>query len=66
MARRLLSVRGLSQEKMILDADVIEGTELAATLNRLFANEDIQSVDIHNAARGCFAGTALRADDPTT
>ena len=66
MARRLLSVRGLSQEKMILDADVIEGTELAATLDRLFANEEIESVDIHNAARGCFAGTARRSDDPTS
>ena len=59
--RRLLSVRGFDERGMLLDADVTEGTELEALIERLFANRQIAYLHVHNARPGCYAARIDRA-----
>ena len=37
------------------DADVVDGTQLEATIERLFADPRIAYLHAHNARRGCYA-----------
>lgn len=61
LQRRLLSVRGYDRDGWMHDADVVPGAELAATLARLFARDEIAYAHVHNARPGCFAATSLRS-----
>lgn len=61
LKRRLLSVRGFDRDQMIIDADVVEGVDLAGTLERIFSDDAVQEIHIHNAKQGCFAARAVRA-----
>lgn len=45
----------------MLDADVVEGTQIEPVIERLFANPDISYLHVHNAKRGCYAGRIDRA-----
>lgn len=58
---RLLSVRAYDGDRMMIDADVIEGADLAAHLDTLFARPGVAFVHLHNARPGCFAAAAIRA-----
>ena len=62
VTRRLMSVRAYDAAHMMVDAAVIEGTDVAMELDRLFANDGVAYVQLHNAKRGCFSCTAERAD----
>jgi hypothetical protein len=53
LTRRLLSVRAYDDDHMLVDADVIEGTELDAAAQRLL--RDASYLHVHNARPGCFA-----------
>jgi hypothetical protein len=53
LTRRLLSVRAYDERHMLVDADVIEGTDLAATAQRLLHGASY--LHVHNARPGCFA-----------
>lgn len=46
---------------MMRTADVVDGTDLAAALPRMFSDPEIAVVHIHNAKQGCFAASATRA-----
>jgi len=59
-AVRQLSVRGFDPEAMMLDAAVIDGADLAATLDRFFENPSIEHAHIHFAGRGCWGGRINR------
>ena len=61
MRSRLLSLRLFSANDMIVDGEVLEGDELGDALLRAFENEDVAYAHVHFAARGCFAGKAVRA-----
>jgi hypothetical protein len=61
LRRRLLSVRGFDQHGMLLDADVTQGTELEALIERLFANDAVAYLHVHNARPGCYAARVDRA-----
>ena len=61
MRTRLLSLRAFDAENMIVDADVTEGTEIEAVIERFFANEDVAYIQAHNAKRGCYSGRIDRA-----
>jgi hypothetical protein len=61
MRNRLLSVRGFSNDGMMLDADVVEGQELEALIHRFFDNKEIDYIHVHNAKRGCYSGRVDRA-----
>jgi len=56
MRVRLLSLRAYSTEGMMLDADVVEGTQLETAIGRLFANSDVSYIHVHNAKQGCYSG----------
>jgi hypothetical protein len=62
LTSRLLSVRGFDDAAMMLDAAVVDGTELDATVQRMFGNDDITALHVHNAVRGCFAARIDRVD----
>jgi hypothetical protein len=56
LASRLLSMRGFSEDGMMLNAEVTEGEELRAVIARLFGNPAVTYLHAHNAGRGCYAG----------
>jgi Protein of unknown function (DUF1203) len=61
LTRRLLSARAFDRNTMMIDAEIMPGAELAATLERFFADETTDHVHVHNATRGCWAVRVDRA-----
>ena len=61
MRKQLLSLRGFDAEGMIVEADVIQGTEVEGLIDRLFANSDVAYIHAHNAKQGCYSGRIDRA-----
>lgn len=59
---RQLSVRAFDLDAMMIDAAVIEGTDLDEQLRRFFDEEAADEVHIHNATRGCWATSATRSE----
>jgi hypothetical protein len=59
--RKAISLRAFDDAGMMIDADVVPGLEVEATLLRLFANPDAAYLHAHNAGRGCFAARIDRA-----
>jgi hypothetical protein len=59
--RRLLSLRAFDKHGMMLDADVVEGSEIETVIGRFFANPDVAYIHAHNAKRGCYSGRIDRA-----
>lgn len=58
---RQLSVRSFDERGMMLDAEVVEGSELEPLIERLFQEPGAAYLHIHNAKRGCFACRVERA-----
>jgi Protein of unknown function (DUF1203) len=52
---RLMSVRAYDAAHMIVDASVCEGSETGAEIRRLFGNDKVAYIHLHNAKRGCFS-----------
>jgi transcriptional regulator len=46
---------------MIVEAEVVEGAEVEAMIERLFARQDVAYLHIHYARRGCYACRVDRA-----
>ncbi|OYY88519.1 MAG: hypothetical protein B7Y45_14450 [Sphingomonas sp. 28-66-16] len=55
LAIRLLSVRAFDDHGMMTDAEVVEGRDLPALIDRFFADPAVAYLHAHNARRGCFA-----------
>lgn len=58
---RLISLRAFGSHDMMLDADVVDGRELEATIDRMFENADVTYLHAHYAKRGCYAARVDRA-----
>jgi hypothetical protein len=58
---RLLSLRAFDDAGMMIDADVMQGVELAPAILRMFATPGVQYLHVHNAKAGCFAARIERA-----
>ncbi len=58
---RLLSLRAYDSDGMMVDAQVIQGTELEQAIVHHFQNCDVEYQHIHNANPGCFNCTVRRA-----
>ena len=58
---RLVSVRAFDARHMMIDADVVEGTEAAELFKRLLSNPSASYLHVHNARRGCYAARVQRA-----
>ena len=52
---RLLSVRAYDESGIMVDADVTEGSELEAAIERMFRRDDVAFLHAHNAKRGCYS-----------
>jgi hypothetical protein len=61
VTRRLMSVRAYDAADMIIDASVCEGSDVRAEIERLFGNEEVAYIHLHNAKRGCFSCRVSRA-----
>jgi hypothetical protein len=61
MSSRLLSVRSFTADGMMLDAEVLPGSELREWIASAFADSAVDFIDVHNAKRGCFSGRISRA-----
>lgn len=60
LARRTLSLRGFDANNMMIEADLTEGAEAAALIERFFANPNVAYIHAHYARRGCFAALVER------
>lgn len=60
LTHRLLSVRGFTKHGMMIEATVTEGDGLRDTLNKVFENQEVSYVHIHNAKPGCYNCVAVR------
>jgi hypothetical protein len=58
---RLLSLRSFDDAGMMIDADVVQGRDLAAAITRMFESHSAQYLHVHNAKPGCFAARVERA-----
>jgi len=57
---RLLSVRGYDAGAMLIDCDVVNGSELEDAIARMFADEKVRYLHLHNARPGCFNCSVVR------
>jgi hypothetical protein len=55
LAGRILSVRAYDKDGMMLDADVVDGKELAPMIEKLLAVDGVDYLHAHFAKRGCYA-----------
>jgi hypothetical protein len=58
---RLLSIRAYDAAAMMVGSDVVQGDQLEDTIQRLFANDNVRYLHIHNARPGCYNCLVLRA-----
>ena len=61
LAARLLSLRAFDAGHMMVDADVVEGSELDAAIRRMLDVRTVAYPHAHNARRGCFAARIERS-----
>jgi hypothetical protein len=59
--RKAISLRAFDVDDMMIDADVVPGTEVEASVLRLLQNPRTRYLHAHNAARGCFAARIDRS-----
>ena len=52
---RLLSVRGYDADGLMVEADIMEGPQLEALIERLFNDPRVTYLHVHFAKPGCFA-----------
>jgi hypothetical protein len=58
---RLLSLRAYDGEGMMVEADVVDGSRAEELIERMFANEAVETIHAHYARRGCYACKVERA-----
>jgi hypothetical protein len=61
LRRRLLSVRAFDEAGMMLDADAVSGDAIQPVIERLFADDRVAYLHLHNAKPGCYAARVDRA-----
>lgn len=62
LSGRQLSVRAFDATGMMVDAGLVNGTELEALIAPLLANDAAAYLQVHYAKRGCYAARVDRAD----
>ena len=61
LRRRTLAVRAFEADGMMLAWELIDGRQLVAGIERLFADARAAYLHVHFAAPGCYAAQVLRA-----
>jgi hypothetical protein len=57
---RLISVRAYDGDDLMVDAEVVPGSDAIAVIERFFARDDVSYIHLHNAKRGCYAARVDR------
>ena len=52
---RLLSIRAYDTKGLIVEAEVVDGSEIESLIERFFAIEEVAYLHAHYARRGCYA-----------
>jgi hypothetical protein len=60
LAIRLLSIRAFDDSGMMMNADVVRGSEAVATIEGMLENAQVSYLHLHNAKPGCFAARVDR------
>ncbi|SDR30569.1 DUF1203 domain-containing protein [Pseudovibrio sp. Tun.PSC04-5.I4] len=60
LSTRLLALRGLDANHLMVDADIAQGDDIKPLLQKFFENSEIDYIQMHYARRGCFAAVAHR------
>lgn len=58
---RPISLRAFNDAGEMVDADLVEGSEIEVLIERFFANPDVAYLHAHYAKRGCYAARIERA-----
>ena len=58
---RQISLRAYDREHMMVGAEVCDGAQVAAEIERLFDDANVSYIHLHNAKRGCFSCLVERA-----
>jgi hypothetical protein len=61
LTSRTLSIRAFDTAAMMLDAALIDGTDLSKTIEHLLDNPSVEVLHVHNEPRGCWAARVERA-----
>jgi len=61
LRQRLLSIRAYNSKKIMIEAEVVQGTELESSMDRQFQNNEVEYIHIHHAKPGCFSCSVHRA-----
>lgn len=59
--RRLISARAFDAAGMMIQADVVDGVAVGATLDAWLGDAGTAHVDLHTARQGCFLARAVAA-----
>jgi hypothetical protein len=63
---RLLSLRAYDRAGMMVEADVVHGSDVEPVIERILSEENVEFIHVHNAKPGCFAARIDRAQPTTT
>ncbi len=58
---RLLSLRAYDRAGMMVEADVVDGSDVESVIERVLAEPNVEFIHVHNAKPGCFAARIDRA-----
>jgi hypothetical protein len=58
---RVISLRAFDAAHMIIDADLVKGEDLEASIERLLGNLQVDYIQAHYATRGCYAARISRS-----
>jgi hypothetical protein len=58
---RLLSLRAYDQAGMMVEADVVHGSDVEPVIERILSEPGVEFIHVHNAKPGCFAARIDRA-----
>jgi len=61
---RPISLRGFNSDDEMDDADLVDGADLAAAIEKMFRKPGIAYMHAHYAKRGCYAARVDRAEAP--
>jgi hypothetical protein len=61
LRKRTLAARSFDKDGMMVDRELVEGAQLEAAIERLFADPRAAYLHLHYAAPGCYAARVERA-----
>lgn len=60
MRRRILSLRAFDRDGIMLDADLVDGSQAESLIARLFEDPKVSYLHAHYAKRGCYCARVDR------